>query len=249
MNLILIEPGEIGPDGTVLLTGRRAAHARGVLRVSVGQMLKTGETNGPAGVSRVLAVTDAGVLLQPTHDQPTKMPWFDLILATPRPKTLKRLLPQLTELGVGRIVLLKAQRVEACYFGTHWLEVEHYRPLLLEGLAQSGRTRLPELLVRTRFKAFALEELDEAFPETRRLLAHPGPRTALMTDAAGASRRPLLAVGPEGGWAEDELLLLERRGFCRFSLGEQTLRTDTACVALAAALEWELARAAAFRLD
>jgi 16S rRNA (uracil1498-N3)-methyltransferase len=41
-----------------------------------------------------------------------------------------------------------------------------------------------------------------------------------------------LAVGPEGGWTDDEVSLLEEKGFARYSLGPRILRTDTALVSL-----------------
>jgi 16S rRNA (uracil1498-N3)-methyltransferase len=47
---------------------------------------------------------------------------------------------------------------------------------------------------------------------------------------------PLLAVGPEGGWTDDEVGLLESKGFGRYSLGPRILRTDTATIALIARL-------------
>ena len=46
------------------------------------------------------------------------------------------------------------------------------------------------------------------------------------------SKVPVLAVGPEGGWTDEEVGLLEARGFARMSLGERILRTDTALIAL-----------------
>ena len=161
-------------------------------------------------------------------------PWCDLLLAAPRPKALKRLWPQLAALGLGRVVILNASRVEKCYFSSQWLDPAAYRPLLVEGLTQAGLTRLPEVLVRPRFKPFVEDELDSLFPGSRRLLAHPGPCAGLADGGVGA--RPLLAVGPEGGWTEYELRLLQARGFTRCSLGARTLRTDTACVALLAVL-------------
>jgi 16S rRNA (uracil1498-N3)-methyltransferase len=42
----------------------------------------------------------------------------------------------------------------------------------------------------------------------------------------------VLAIGPEGGWNDFELGLLEARGFQRISLGPRSLRTDTACIAM-----------------
>lgn len=237
MNRILFEPEELQADGTVVLADDRAAHIRQVLRAEAGQTVRTGWINGRAGLSRLLEVSETQVRLLPDHTQETPSPWFDLLLAMPRPKVLKRLWSQLAALGVGRVVLLNAGKVEKCYFSSQWVDPAYYRPLLVEGLTQSGLTRLPEVRVRARFKPFVEDELDALFPQTLRLLAHPGPRGALP-QAAGGDARPLLAVGPEGGWTDYEIRMLSARGFQRLSLGERTLRTDTACIALISVLEW-----------
>ena len=42
----------------------------------------------------------------------------------------------------------------------------------------------------------------------------------------------MLAVGPEGGWTDEEVGMLEEKGFARMSLGPRILRTDTALIAL-----------------
>lgn len=231
MNRILFEPEEIAPDGTVTLTDVRAAHIREVLGASAGQVIRTGTVNGLAGTSCVLEAGEQRVRLRADHRQSLPEPWVDLLLTAPRPKVLKRLWPQFAALGVGRIVVLNAFKVEKCYFSSQWLEPRHYRPLLVEGLMQAGLTRLPEVLVRPRFKPFVEDELDARFPGGLRLLAHPGARTPAWRPADRRAR-PLLAVGPEGGWTEYELRMLEARGFAPFSLGERVLRTDTACVAL-----------------
>ncbi|MEI7900395.1 MAG: RsmE family RNA methyltransferase [bacterium] len=237
MNRILLEPEELQTDGTVTLDDDRAAHIRQVLHAQAGQTVRTGWINGRMGTSRLLEVSEHHMRLLPDHTQETPLPWFDLLLAMPRPKVLKRLWPQLAALGVGRVVLLNANKVEKFYFSSQWVDLAYYRPLLVEGLTQAGLTRLPEVLVRARFKPFVEDELDALFPQTHRLLAHPGPR-GLRPQAAGGEARPLLAVGPEGGWTDYELKMLAARGFQLFSLGERTLRTDTACIALISVLEW-----------
>ena len=239
MNRILFAPEEVLADGTVLLSDGRAEHLRRVLHAVPGQVLATGTLNGLAGVSRVVEISDSGVRLLPEHTTALAEPWFDLLLAVPRPKVLKRLWPQLTALGVGRVLLLNAYKVEKFYFSSQWLDPLHYRPLLVEGLTQAGLTRLPEVRVCPRFKPFVEDELDGLFPGTLRLLAHPGPRSALPP---GADRhaRPLLAVGPEGGWTDYERDALLEHGFQLFSLGTRTLRSDTACLALVSVLEYAL---------
>ncbi|HRR35167.1 MAG TPA: RsmE family RNA methyltransferase [Kiritimatiellia bacterium] len=241
MNRILFEADEFLADGTVLLTDVRAEHLRRVLHVEPGQTVASGTLNGLAGVSRVLSIGEEGVRLCPVHDVALPEPWIDLLLALPRPKVLKRLWPQLAALGVGRIVLLNAAKVEKCYFSSQWLEPRAYRPLLIEGLMQAGLTRLPEVLVAPRFKPFVEDELGRLFPETVRLLAHPGTPTALPSCDPAHRARPLLAVGPEGGWTDYEIEQLRARGFRLFSMGGRILRSDTACIALIAVLEYVLA--------
>ncbi len=235
MNRILFDADEVRADGTVELYGAMAEHVIKVLRAEVGCTLKTGTVDGLAGMSRVVSVSGQSVTLETDHQTATPDPWMDLILAVPRPKALKRLWPQLAALGVGHIVLINCGRVEKCYFDSHWLDPVFYRPLLLDGLMQAGLTKMPEVLERRRFKPFVEDELDALFPSTCRLVAHPGARTkSLGKRFAG---RPLLAVGPEGGWSGHEMDLLRARGFREFSLGERILRSDTACVALIAVLE------------
>lgn len=239
MNRILLEPDEIGPDGRATLRDARAEHIRSVLHGTPGMPLKTGIVNGPAGLSRILEVTPGSVTLQTSRGEPAPGPWVDLLLAAPRPKTLRRLWPQLAALGARRIFLLAAAKVEKCYFGSHWLTPAAYRPLLIEGLSQAGATRLPEVAVRRHLKSFLEDESDALFAgQPFRLLAHPSAADAAAGPLPPAARTgvPVLAIGPEGGWTDDETALFRRHGFAMFSLGPRILRTDTACIALLAVL-------------
>ncbi len=235
MNRILFGAEEVLADGTVVLSDGRAEHIRQVLGAQAGRSVKTGFLNGLAGTSLIVEMDGERVRLQPEHTLPAAEPWFDLLLAAPRPKVLKRLWPQLAALGVGRVVVVNAFKVEKCYFSSQWLDPAHFRPLLIEGLMQAGLTRVPEVLVRPRFKPFVEDELESLFPGALRLLAHPGAQRSFF-EPADFHSRPLLAVGPEGGWTEYELKTLHAFGFRLFSLGERILRTDTACVALISVL-------------
>ena len=74
---------------------------------------------------------------------------------------------------------------------------------------------------------------------SRRVVAHPyaqGKETPGQSALCAGPGRVLVAVGPEGGWTDDEVALLESHGFERLSLGPRILRTDTAVVALLARL-------------
>jgi len=249
VNRILFSAEEVQPDGTVTLTDFRATHIRDVLRSGVGDTLRTGIINGQVGTSRIERMDSDNIRLTTHHNETALEPWIDLILAAPRPKVLKRLWAQLTALGVGKIIILNAFRVEKCYFDSQWLDPAFYTPLLIEGLMQAGTSRMPEVQIKPRFKPFVEDELDTLFPDTQRLLAHPAeahpavahgaPPLAHPVAAHGVHAmqcRPVLAIGPEGGWIDYELKLLTAKGFAPFSLGTRTLRTDTAALALIAAL-------------
>jgi RsmE family RNA methyltransferase len=146
---------------------------------------------------------------------------------------MRRLWAQLAALGVGRIMLTNAERVERQYFDTHVLSPECYRPLLIEGLQQAQDTRLPEVSIHRQFKVLVEDELDDVSGSGVRIVADPAARTPPGTMAERhPAERILLAVGPEGGWNAFELKLLASHGFQAAGMGSRTLRTDTACIAL-----------------
>lgn len=151
MNLILCEADEVGNDGRVTLTGVRATHMREVLRVAVGDEVRIGIVDGPYGRATVTALQDdqagdARVELRCEFETTVPpRPAIDLLLAVPRPKVLRRLWAQLAAIGVGRIILTNASRVERHYFDTHILSESTWRPLLIEGLQQARDTRLPRV--------------------------------------------------------------------------------------------------------
>ena len=234
MNLIILEPWELGPDDRARLAGTRARHLTDVLRAVPGTSLRVGVLDGAIGTATVLAIDVDGADLQCTFDGGTPpVPAVDLLLAVPRPKVLRRLWSQLAALGVGQIILTNAERVERNYFDTHVLTPACYRPLLIEGLQQARDTRLPAVSVHRRFRVLVEDDLDRLSSATVRLVTHPREtRRVGETLDQNPPARVLLAVGPEGGWNDFELRLLTSRGFTAIGMGTRTLRSDTACVAL-----------------
>ncbi|RKH05218.1 16S rRNA (uracil(1498)-N(3))-methyltransferase, partial [Corallococcus sp. CA053C] len=153
----------------------------------------------------------------------------DLLLAIPRPKALKKVLPAVASLGVDRVVLVNAARVEKSYFDSKVLDGAFVRELLIQGLEQARDTRPPEVLVRERFRPFVEDELDAIFgTDALRLLPHPPARQPLQAAGVAEARRVVLAIGPDGGWVPFEAELLEAHGFQPFSLGPRILRVETA---------------------
>ena len=232
MNRILFESSEIA-DGVATCSDARAEHILAVLHGEVGQTLKTGELDGRIGTGEIVSIEGRTVAVKVSHTEESLQPWCDLVLAPPRPRVMKRLLPQLASLGVGTIVLVGAKKVEKDFWGATLLKEENYRPLLVDGLMQAGTSVVPRIETRRNFRRFVGDELDSLFPTANRVVGHPGGAPNAPAQKPG---RLLLAVGPEGGWTDDEVSLLESHGFSRYSLGSRILRTDTALVALLARL-------------
>jgi len=238
VNLLLIEPREVGPEGWVRLTGRRADHLRRVLDVAPGRKLRAGVLGQGIGTGRVTAVDPVSVELvvegiDPEADRVAAGPPVDLILAVPRPKALRRVLRLVATLGVRKLTLTNAWRVERSYFASPVLEPEAIERELLLGAEQGGTARLPEVAIERLFVPF-IERLEAEPPAGRRWVAHPAGEAIadMASDRSDETLLAHLAIGPEGGWIDDELGSFDRAGFRPVSLGPWVL-TSEAAVAVA----------------
>lgn len=242
MNLILLKKEEIS-SGRAILNDRRARHIAGVLKPKAGEWLRVGILNGKAGTAKVESIDKGIVTLASFNlDKTAPAPWFDIMLAVPRPKVLHRLWAPLASLGVRQIILINAAKVEKCYFDTHWLNQDSYTPLLQEGLEQSCTTQMPSVEIIKAFKPFIEDQIPQRFPNSPKLVAQPRlngnnrPLEPFTQNPPQDADLPLIAIGPEGGWTEFEFNLLEKADFKPLTLGDRALRTDIAIAAIAGAL-------------
>lgn len=201
---------------------------REVLGAAPGERVRAGVVGGRLGDAEVLASSERELVLRLALDRDPPPPSsVAVLLALPRPKILRKVLQAASSMGVKRIVLSGSWRVERSYFGSPLLAPDALREQLLLGLEQGRDTILPSVAVRRLFKPFVEDELEEMFPERARLLAHPADAAPLEA-LAPRGPRAALAVGPEGGWTDYEVVRLRERGFEPFSLGPRVLRVDAA---------------------
>ncbi|MGB3210601.1 MAG: 16S rRNA (uracil(1498)-N(3))-methyltransferase [Desulforhopalus sp.] len=236
MNIILAEVDEVDADCRLTLTEDRAKHIVKVLRAEVGDRVRVGVINGEMGTGTISAMkkkypfsVDLDLDLS---EGPRSVACLDLILALPRPIMLKRILSQVTTLGVGTIHLVNAHRVEKSFWEAGILHPQEYRVHLLHGLEQAVDTRLPDIQIHRQFKTFVEDFLPVHSEKYHQLLlAHPtgGQRLAKVVENKG---RIALAVGPEGGWVDFEVKKFQEQGFCSCTIGERILKVDTAVIAL-----------------
>jgi len=241
MNVVLLHPEEIDAAGQAVLTGRRLLHVRNVLGVVPGARIRVGVVGAGRHLAEVRETHDDGCLLRLDAPlEPLPEPLIDVLLALPRPKCLLRLLPQLAAIGIGHLYLVNAAKVTRDYWGAQIIKRNEFSELFAQGLEQAGDVRVPTVTLSRRFKSFVRDQVANQYGDGCKLVAHPsdaGTSQQLVSNLP-SGKRVLLAVGPEGGWTDDELTFLEALGFDRFGLGSRVLRTDTACIALLSVLSW-----------
>lgn len=230
LNLILLFPDDFTDSGRVLLQGRRLKHVLEVHKAAAGDRLCVGLLNGRVGTGTVTRIDrsslEMNILLE--RQPPPPLP-VTLILALPRPKVLKRILKSTTAMGVKKIMLLNAYRVEKSYWSSPMLAAENLMHEMTLGLEQSRDTGMPEVTLRPRFKPFVEDELPGIARHTLALAAHP----AASDSCPRAVDRPVtLAVGPEGGFIPYEIQKLAEAGFSLVNLGERILAVETAVPSL-----------------
>jgi len=230
MNLLILRQEDFLDTGRVRLTGRRLRHVTEVHRARAGDDLAVGLLEGALGRGRVTRLDAEALELEVVLDQapPPKLP-LTLVLALPRPKVLNRVLAAATSLGVARIYLVNAWKVEKSYWKSPRLEEANLELQRVLGLEQARDTVLPELHLRRLLRPFAEDELPGLIRGSLPLLAHPGSPEACPRAAGGPVT---LVIGPEGGFIPAEIDLLSRGGCRPVHLGDRILRVETAVAAL-----------------
>jgi RsmE family RNA methyltransferase len=238
----LIESSEVDGRGGIVLGGRRARHIREVLRAGVGDRLRIGMIRGPTGtgeIARVHADGRVDMIATWTGDA-APPPLVDLVLAVPRPKALARVLQTAACMGVRRIDLVNAWRVDKSYLHSQHLEEDALRHNLLLGCEQGGTTWLPELALHRLLMPFLRGHLAERVRADRAcsIIAHPPVDRMIESVVAPGTHAPVIAaIGPEPGWIDREIGSFTGMGFAPVSLGRHIWRVETAVGALLAQLE------------
>ncbi|MCK4887608.1 MAG: RNA methyltransferase [Planctomycetes bacterium] len=243
MNLIIVENTDSVDGGRYRLGGERAEHVFGVLKSKVGDELRVGMVDGGKGVGVVEAISKGEVVLKCEFEEKAEsmQVGIDLVCALPRQQTVKKVLHSAAAMGVGRIFFIRANRVEKSYFEASVLEEDNIRRFLIEGLSQGGKTAMPVVSVHRYFKKFFEDELGDVEKNFGgydvKLLAEFSTEKMLSEFDLGVGKRVLLAIGPEGGWVDFEVGLMEGVGFEKFFLGPWTLRVENAVVAAIGQIE------------
>lgn len=212
--------------GRFTIRGDEARHLTRVRRVGEGDDVEVFDGHGFATRARVAAVERERVELIP-HGQPLpdRMPPCRLVLATAVPKgeRFDWLVEKATELGVSELIPLVTERSVVDPRDT---KLDRLRRVIVEAAKQCGRSRLMELTPPTRWT-----EVLASRSETVRLVAHPGGALVPEWPLISAAESVILAVGPEGGFSDEEALSALAAGWRTINLGKTLLRIETAGIA------------------
>jgi len=226
MNLVLLFPDDFITATRVRLSGRRLEE---IARIG-SDAVRVGVVNGRCGTGKVVAPGEFELLLDSDPPPPLAL---TLVLALPRPKVLNRVIAGTTSMGIKRIFLINAWRVEKSYWESPRLSDDNIRAQCILGLEQARDTVMPVVERRRLFCPFVEDELPAIAKNSMALVAHPGASSQCPRDVKQAVT---LVVGPEGGFIAEEIASLQKIGFRAVSFGPRILRVETAVAALVARL-------------
>ena len=219
------------------LVGAHAEHLSRVLRARVGQEfdIAAGDEVRRGRINRIepdRVEFELGELVPVSSS-----PHLTLALSIFKFDRMEWAIEKCTELGVERIVPLIAGRTESHLAAAAARRVERWQRIARQAAEQSRRSAIPEVSQPIRLKD-AL-----AWPASTRILLSESEvdvtlKAALRSTDAGV----ILAIGPEGGWTDSELIQFRDAGWLSASLGDTILRAETAAIAAVAVVLAELQR-------
>jgi 16S rRNA (uracil1498-N3)-methyltransferase len=219
---------ELGP-GPVLVQGAEAHHLAVVCRVRPGDAVCLFNGDGhqyPArieGISRREVALEVFAVESPARELPFRL---DVAAPLPRGDRAQFLLEKLTELGVASFTPLRTARSVVHARVTKLDKLQRH---VIEASKQCGRNVLMKVQPTIEWSAFC--RAAELPP--RRVLGHPGGDWTRADASSKAGCDTLTAVGPEGGFTEEEVAMSQAAGWRLLDLGPRILRVETAAIVLA----------------
>ena len=207
-------------------------HVQQVLELKAGDSLKVGSLNGKLGTAVIEAVSDTQLKLGSLNLDTMPQSKLDLtvVLALPRPKVLRRLIMDMTAIGVSEIILVNSYRTDKSYWQSPMLS--RIDEFVTEGLQQGVDTIPPNIQLKKRFKPFVEDELSLWATDRSLVVAHPYSPLSFNAYIEQAGLPQVLCIGAEGGWIDYEVGLLQDNGCQPVNIGSRILRTEAAVNAL-----------------
>jgi 16S rRNA (uracil1498-N3)-methyltransferase len=225
---------EVSGD-TAALVGEHAAHLARVLRAEVGQEfdIATGDEVRRGTITTISYDRIEFALGDVPKSSRGVEPNITLALAIFKFDRMEWALEKCTEIGVARFIPVIARRSDAHLVAAAGKRHERWVRIVRQAAEQSRRAAPPEIAAAVKLKDLA----GDAVPGesvTRVVLAESEQDARIGDVLRPPSGDVVLAVGPEGGWADSELSWFHDQGWVAASLGNTILRAETAAIVAAA---------------
>ncbi len=241
MNLVLLFPEDFISTDHVKLSDYRAEHIGKILKAQPGQKLKVGLVQKGRGQGMITRIHNHTVELEvEIKEEKIEPASLSLILALPRPQTLKKVLETIGAFGLRNLFLIQTERVEKSFFQSTLLQDKAWLQYLRLGMEQGGKISLPEITLWTSFQKFKNELKEKLNVKTTRIILEAASLETLWNLPAKTwadSKEIIAAIGPEGGWLKQEVEEFCRLGFQPIRLGPTIHRVENAVTALLAQIE------------
>jgi 16S rRNA (uracil1498-N3)-methyltransferase len=225
---------------TAALIGEHAAHLARVLRAEVGQEFDIATGDG-VRCGKITAISQDRVEFALGAERAgrvqvrSSIPQITLVLSIFKFDRMEWAIEKCTEIGVARIIPLIARRSDSHLATAAVKRQERWQRIVRQASEQSRRAVMAEIVAPVRLKELGG---NGALPTsaTRVVLAESlvgldeGMGLREILQARPTEGEVVLAVGPEGGWAEEEFVLFRDSGWIAASLGETILRAETAAI-------------------
>ncbi len=238
-------------ERSAVLRGETAHHLGRVLRAEPGQLYELSDGNA-VWLARTERVGRGAIEFTLVEPLPVPSPRLRvaLLLAIVRFDRFEWGLEKATELGADEIVPLAAVRSDKALIAAAGKRTARWEKILLQSAQQARRLRPPVLRPSARPAAAfrdvravspGLEAPPAGHPVLKILLSERPDATPLRRVLKGCEATSVaLAIGPEGGWSDQELAAARDAGFAEASLGANILRSETGVVAALAVVNYAL---------
>ena len=229
---------EIQPD-TAVVRGDDVKHIAKVLRLHAGDRVQLCDGNGRECEAAIRSVSSDAVVFdtepwQIAQTEPrTKITLFQCL---PKAGKMETIIQKCVEIGVCGFVPVQSERCVVVLKPPYEGRIERWQRVSEEAAKQSRRGVIPQVALPA-----ALDKLD--FSDFDTVLApYENERTVSLKTALRAScgTRVAVVIGPEGGFSDAEIACLVEKGAVSVSLGPRILRTETAGMATAAQILYEV---------
>jgi 16S rRNA (uracil1498-N3)-methyltransferase len=246
MKRVIVADKLVRPGASLDLTDEKSHYLAKVLRCKPGELIMVGDGQGSFYKGEVL---ESGSALVRVHvGEQIKIVWEEdvelhLIQSLPKGNKLERIVRAATELGVTAIYPVVTRRsIPRLDVRKRHEKVERLRRIAEQAARQCGRPNLPVLHEITEY-AEVVEHFAGGGEMLKLQFWEAEPRRSLfmaLNSIRDPVKKAVLCVGPEGGWATDEIELARECGFESIYFGHGILRVETAAVGFLSIIKFYL---------